>query len=57
MKLIKAIYQYDDKEEFQNHRPKMEKQNYRWTYIQPKELYNKRFIFEVEYIINERIIR
>lgn len=55
MKLIKAIYQYDDKEEFENHQLEMEKQNYRWISMKSKMSYDKNLIFEVDYIINERI--
>lgn len=50
MKLIKAIYQYDNKEELENHQLEMEKQNYRWIGMKSKLSYDGKLIFEVDYV-------
>ena len=55
MKLIKVTYQYNNKEELEEHQIEMERQNYRWIGMKSKLLHNGNLIFEVDYVINERI--
>jgi len=50
MKLIKAIYQYDSKEELEDHQIEMRKQNYRWIGMKSKLSYDWKLIFEVDYV-------
>ena len=50
MKLIKAIYQYDNREEFEKHQIEMRKQNFRWISMKSKILYDGKYVIEVDYV-------
>lgn len=55
MKLVKATYQYDNREELDKHQVEMQRQNYRWIDMKSIMPYDGKFVVEVDYVINERI--